>query len=222
MKNIHTLLTQNPSRLGLHQDNKLYLHDNTLTKNLPYFRPQHIYITCNEEIKERDSVILGGVLLKNIRPVEIEMYLDAKKIILTTDPELIKDGVQAIDDDFLEWFVKNPSCEEVEVKIGQGRYFDYGGNNHITNFYKIIIPKEEPKQETLEEAMESYLDSPSPRSYKGAVEFGAKWQAERMYSEEDMKSAIEKTVEQCNKMMQESYGLLEIDVDYIFEQFKKK
>jgi len=48
------------------------------------------------------------------------------------------------------------------------------------------------------------------------------WQEERMYSEEDMKSAIEKTIEQCNKMMQESYGLLEIDVDYIFEQFKKK
>jgi len=47
-------------------------------------------------------------------------------------------------------------------------------------------------------------------------------QQERMYSEEDMKSAIEKTVEKCNKTMQESYGLLEIDVDYIFEQFKKK
>jgi hypothetical protein len=36
------------------------------------------------------------------------------KIILTTDQDLIKDGVQAIDDEFLEWFVKNPSCEEVE------------------------------------------------------------------------------------------------------------
>jgi hypothetical protein len=38
------------------------------------------------------------------------------KIILTTDPNLIKEGVQAIDDEFLEWFVKNPSCEEVEVE----------------------------------------------------------------------------------------------------------
>jgi hypothetical protein len=28
--------------------------------------------------------------------------------------------------------------------MNQGRYFDYGGNVHITNAYKIIIPKEEP------------------------------------------------------------------------------
>jgi hypothetical protein len=44
-----------------------------------------------------------------------------KKIILTTDQDLIKDGVQAIDDEFLEWFVKNPSCEEVEIKKGKMR-----------------------------------------------------------------------------------------------------
>jgi hypothetical protein len=31
----------------------------------------------------------------------------AKKIILTTDLDLIKDGVQSIDNEFLEWFVKN-------------------------------------------------------------------------------------------------------------------
>jgi hypothetical protein len=71
-----------------------------------------------------------------------------KKIILTTDQDLIKDGVQAIDDEFLEWFVKNPSCEEVEVvmnlcflKVKIKESGIYG--------YKIIIPKEEPKQETL-------------------------------------------------------------------------
>ena len=29
---------------------------------------------------------------------------------------MIQNGVQAIDDKFLEWFVKNPSCEEVEIK----------------------------------------------------------------------------------------------------------
>jgi len=40
------------------------------------------------------------------------------------------------------------------------------------------------KQETLEEAMESYLDSPLPHSYKRAVEFGAKWQQQNSYSEE--------------------------------------
>jgi hypothetical protein len=46
-----------------------------------------------------------------------------KKIILTTDQDLIKDGVQAIDDKFLEWFVNNPSCEEVEVYEINGKLF---------------------------------------------------------------------------------------------------
>jgi hypothetical protein len=69
-----------------------------------------------------------------------------KKIILTTDQDLIKDGVQLIDHTFIEWFVKNPSCEYVEVSED---YFKpsnmvYGIN---TSPYKIIIPSEKPKQE---------------------------------------------------------------------------
>jgi hypothetical protein len=75
-----------------------------------------------------------------------------KKIILTTDQDLINDGVQAIDDDFLQWFVNNPSCEEVEiVKTAPIRPFG--------SLYKIIILKEEPKHKgkelTTEEVMES-------------------------------------------------------------------
>jgi hypothetical protein len=77
-----------------------------------------------------------------------------RKIILTTDQDLIKDGIQPINDEFLEWFVKNPSCEEVE--IGEGtRYEDEWIDNedggeiyqHQYCCYKIIIPKEEPKQD---------------------------------------------------------------------------
>jgi hypothetical protein len=75
---------------------------------------QHIYITSDEEIKEEDWFYLDDakIIAKyiNVKPVK-----EAKKIILTTDQDLIKDGVQAIDDEFLEWFVKNPSCESVEV-----------------------------------------------------------------------------------------------------------
>ena len=61
-----------------------------------------------------------------------------KKIIITTDQDLIKDGVQAIDDEFLEWFVKNPSCESVDIGTsllnGKDGYGYYGK-------YKIIILK---------------------------------------------------------------------------------
>ena len=62
-----------------------------------------------------------------------------RKIILTTNQDLIKEGIQAIDDEFLEWFVKNPNCEEVEVK--KDKFFE-SVNYH---FYKIIVPKKEPK-----------------------------------------------------------------------------
>jgi hypothetical protein len=124
---------------------------------------ENIYITSDEYIGL--SYYLDGNLVRKgvVDDKDYwEVRKDYKKIILTTDQDLIKDGVQAIDDEFLEWFVKNPSCEEVEVEMNQGRYYDYGGNVHITNAYKIIIPKEEldytallqpvgTKQETLED-----------------------------------------------------------------------
>ena len=88
----------------------------------------------------------------------------------------------------------------------------------------LHVKQEEFKQETLEEAARRYTESTPDNDPVRIFSFieGAEWQAERMYSEEDMKNAIEETVLQCNKKAQESYGVLEIDVDYIFEQFKKK
>jgi hypothetical protein len=62
---------------------------------------------------------------------------------LTTNNLLIKTGVQAIDDEFLEWFVKNPSCEWVEVE-SMINMIQFTPREFI---YKIIIPQEEPKQE---------------------------------------------------------------------------
>jgi hypothetical protein len=84
-----------------------------------------------------------------------------KKIILTTDQDLINDGVQAIDDEFLEWFVKNPSCESVEVKQELGFCINCEWNYDscpnakecLKGKYKIIIPQEEPKK-TLVTAMQ--------------------------------------------------------------------
>lgn len=54
-----------------------------------------------------------------------------KKIILTTDQELIKDGVQVVDDDFLMWFMKNTSFEEVEVE-------ELYPSSNFSDIYKII------------------------------------------------------------------------------------
>jgi hypothetical protein len=106
------------------------------------------------------------VVVHNLKSLEYEEYL--KKIILTTDAELIKDGVQTIDDDFLEWFVKNPSCENVEV-IEKLKYFnlDELRERSIKRLpyiysekigYKIFITKEEAtiEEEYLKDELKKY------------------------------------------------------------------
>jgi hypothetical protein len=129
------------------------LHLDTIPKE--YYKKYNIYITSDEDLKAGDWLDLSDNSIIKVSKEDLKLFksydkLQFKKIILTTDQELIKDGVQAIDDEFLEWFVKNPSCEEVEIE----KWTDYKFENdkEVVFFnHKIIIPKEEPKQETLEE-----------------------------------------------------------------------
>jgi hypothetical protein len=155
MKNVILLPTDKPSRLVKNTERKLKLTIQTLPfDNIIGCYPHHIYITSTEEIKVGDWYYLPRTnsvhkCIEDPTELNLERRLGVAKIILTTDPDLIKDGVQAIDDEFLEWFVKNPSCEEVEVSED---YFKpsnmvYG---HDTEPYKIIIPKEEQKQHIID------------------------------------------------------------------------
>jgi hypothetical protein len=164
MKNIHVLKTDQPSRLWINNllQGKLELSEETLIGSNT---AQHIYITDDSEIKEGDNVILKSGRLtkaeisqdvlgfKTIDGVAFLYFQEGdKKIILTTDPNLIKDSVQAIDNEFLEWFVNNPSCENVEVEDkGYQKWInpeELKPTKHQyiwSSVYKIIIPKEEPK-----------------------------------------------------------------------------
>ena len=136
MKNIHLLPTEKPSYLYKMSDGKLYL-SNLFEKGNSAWVNQHIYITNDEKPKSCDWCFNP----KTNKIVKVGHHghygYSSKKIILTTDQDLIADGVQAIDDEFLEWFVKNPSCEFVEVQ-------DW------VNYYKVFIPQEEPKQSVQE------------------------------------------------------------------------
>jgi hypothetical protein len=175
MRNIHVLPTEKPSRL---KQNKITKKYSLVTKgiDLTMYTPHNIYITSDEEIKEGDWVIYQKFMF----PLKVVLDQDGyhiisngigeivgdyyslqeryKKIIITTDQDLIKDGVQAIDDEFLEWFVKNPSCESIKC-INTWMYYPKKWE------YKIIIPKEEPKQhvefinnniDQLDKAIESF------------------------------------------------------------------
>ena len=145
MKNIHVLPTDKPSRLNLGvQSNSLVLLPITVNKT-SLTNPQNIYITSDEQPKldEWGYAILSKQIFKNINPnLKAE---DKKKIILTTDPELIADGVLDIPDEFLQWFVNNPSCEWVEVEKEKVILGEVAGTTYTDFNYKIIILKEEPK-----------------------------------------------------------------------------
>jgi hypothetical protein len=144
MKNLHLKITEKPSRLRYNLLNQLIiLTKDSCRVNYGNEVNQHIYITSDEEIKKGDWFITGNGIGKLYTQFTFKEEINDiwKKIILTTDVDLIVDGVQEIEDDFLEWFVNNPNCESVEVQ----KWFD--GVDFLE--YKIIIPKEEPKQEQL-------------------------------------------------------------------------
>jgi hypothetical protein len=157
MKNIHLLPTDKPSRLVKFFTNKFHLCKEILPIQ-DEEQYQIIYITSDEEIKLNDYVIQINFEKTNTQVIRCKTESQVKiandkngsftknKIILTTDQDLIKDGVQPIDDKFLEWFVKNSSCEEVGV-VKKELNTDYRSDWKQKFYYKIVIPKEEPKQE---------------------------------------------------------------------------
>ena len=120
MRNLHLLPTDNPSRLV-----KIYndVNRETFTLKLDvelndsFKEYVNVYITSDEEIKDGDYYYDNIVLqIRQWKSFMIYNSVQHFKIILTTDQDLIKDGVQEIDDEFLEWFVKNPNCEQISVE----------------------------------------------------------------------------------------------------------
>ena len=193
MKNIFLLPTYKPSMLvqrKITKDLKL-----SSMNNHQLWDNRNIYITSDENIKEGDYGLgfahgikgagRGYFVFKqdgtNVGKVNA-LCSESKKIILTTDPDLIKDGVQTIDDEFLEWFIKNPNCEFVDFEKEHDDTVPYP-KMRFCKPYKIINQKEESfkhqakvlskeevmdnrssayefidfnKQETIEEAAENY------------------------------------------------------------------
>jgi hypothetical protein len=212
MKNIYLVPTDNYSQL-VHSTSRyggLFLSK--------YYSPmkemgdsyQNIHITSDEEKpKAGEWSLYQNKIHKCIEDIIGDEF---KKIILTTDQDLIKDGVQAIDDGFLEWFVKNPSCESVEVK----KFFGFAED------YLITIPQEEPKQQKPEETDEITFaneigqtsDYDKGRWY-GRIE-GANWQQKRMYSEEEVLEILFKSHNA------ENTSIVANTIMKWFEQFKKK
>lgn len=199
MKNIYILPTDKPSRLWLSTRKENYLIFDKFPRGcVEYVEPKNIYITSDETTKCEEYWHYNKVL-NIVSKKESSGY---EKIILTTDKDLIKDGVQAIDDEFLEWFIRNPNCEFVNVE-NDYLLWRNSEKDKLSDCCKIIIPKEEYKNETPEEAAErlypttinSFTDSGFDMSETERLIFinGAKWQKEqdkKLYSEEDLHNAF--------------------------------
>ena len=154
MKNIFILPANGESRLcyvvGV-EKSTLTLFEDEMGKSSRFF-PQHIYITNNEDIKEGFNQWYIDGFLNKPRNSSGSQYGEKQDVVLLTDdPKLIADGVQSLDDDFLNWFLNNQSCEYVEVKKGKMRLNCDGEEIGFPDMslYKTIIPKEETKQEWL-------------------------------------------------------------------------
>jgi hypothetical protein len=302
MKNIHLLPTENPSRLYYniggallfksyenHNGVNIYITSDKEIKEGDWFLwkdTEDPYLFKCIGLTDTDSLQVENSLTKKIgtynRDPKDSDYGDwyrcySKKIILTTDQDLIKDGVQSIDDEFLEWFVNNPSCEEVEVNKEWNEERIIDGKDIGDYSYKIIIPQkepkkypiggyapgyysckcvtckqefmgdkyaqqcepcaiemiesnggvnnegyaiEEPKQQTLGKAAKQYKDLKLPDDLYDGFIAGAKWQAERMYSEEEVGEILYNAFGEYGK----HYGIM-IDgalINKLFEQFKNK
>jgi hypothetical protein len=168
MKNIHLIPTDRPSRL---QQNKITNKLSIVNKgiDLTAYIPIDIYITSDEEIKEGVNQWYLDKFLNKPRKSGGSQYGEKQDvIILTTDQSL--DGVQAIDDEFLEWFVKNPSCEFVEVGYGWIRLTETDNEGYWVSIpdKQFEMQQEEPKQETLytEEQVIGFAEWISNEDYK--------------------------------------------------------
>jgi len=212
MKNIHVLPTENYKqdyttqigevikvvRLGQlilnKETNQLSVNKSTqwaASCDTDVLVPHHMYITSSDKevtkdewwINTKDNLVFKVTDEDILVIKEDGLPQGFFKIILTTDQDLIKDGVQPIGNKLLEWFIKNTGCETVEIDRDEREVGNHLGGV-VTEYgdYKIIIPQEEPKQETLEEAAERLIKL----NRRDAFYEDAKWQSERMYSEEEV------------------------------------
>jgi hypothetical protein len=206
MKNIHILPTDQPSRLVKIKDTFFI----TSSVDIPGGTFYNIYITSDEKIERGDIVIeIGTRYTIKVVTVAMSKTNDGrwKKIILTTDPKLIADGVQSIDDEFLEWFVKNSSCEFVEVKKKLVEF-----PLTFKMMYTIIIPQDETGKYFADNA-DVIITMERPKQVK--------------YTEDEVRELLIKGLTHnddklCGSLVTVQKEIRTANFNVWFEEFKKK
>jgi hypothetical protein len=116
MKNIFLIPTDKESRLWRDLDSNKLTFSNLSQPNsneCTKCSNEYVYITSDEELKDGEYGLSKlNEIIKFHSGYDYRYY---SKIVMTNDPKLIEDGVQEIGDNFFEWLVLNPTCEEVEI-----------------------------------------------------------------------------------------------------------
>jgi hypothetical protein len=145
MKNVFLIPTDQDQPSRIYYNGTSYKDPNRTTAMDWYissacYKPYNIYITSDDKFIKDEYITDGNEVIKATpKLVDAQGLVDRrdwKKIVICTDAKLIADGVQSVDENFLQWFVKNQSCEEVEI------FYQLLMNLPL---YQIIIPSEEPK-----------------------------------------------------------------------------
>ena len=142
--------------MGL-KEQLIYYNSSKTSKDMKniYTLDQILYITSDEEIKEGDWFLEKAGRQYPIQWNGVDkLNRHCKKIILTTDQDLIEDGVQAIDDEFLEWFVKNSTCENIPIIMTTVSK----ESTYKTNIGFESWRKEEPSQDKRMYSEEEVID----------------------------------------------------------------
>ncbi len=230
MKNVHLITTDKPSRLRIgNNGNFVYGIAQTSTKSInDDFTNQHIYITDDSEIREGDWFITTDTNKLHKSDWVKFVFNNGKKIILTTDQDLISDGIEQISEDVLLKIVDHINSgknidslkiiipqEEFSTKLHKGEMFsDLALEQQYDNMIKALGMK----QETLEEAIERTKEEYPVWLDEEAFILGAKWQQERSYSEEDIINALHSVELKDNK----DYTKIYEGMKKWFEQNKNK
>ena len=237
MKNIFLKETDQKSKLyrNLLTD-KLFILEGKVTDisecNREY---QFIYITNDEEIKFDDYITDGYKVWKW---KDDSSLLGRKKVVMTNDTSLIEDGVQQVNSSFLSFFAENtPDYVRVEKWLDdEGKRFyslDFSPKKENKTEENIIdqwlekYGNPEIMKQVEREAEELELEIEAQKLYpikdinwtlkpqKDAFIKGAKWQAERMYSEEEVHIILNS----FKSLISSGYNKPYFDW---FEQFKKQ
>ncbi len=200
MKNIYLLPTEKESRLFENLLGKLVLTKEYF-KNSDILQNRHIYITSSDPIKKGDWMVYINQYLTQTKVLKCDdtSILDildvdrldiARKIILSTDPDLKKDGIGFIDDNnFLKWFINNSDINYIDIKKEKIDLSDLGYYD-IHYKYHIDYPLTEDQENSLDSHRDFVNKTNSEELNNIMSEFDNLEEEDKTYTFEDIINAF--------------------------------